>query len=73
MFYIVIRPFDGPRRFEAGELVDTRGWTHTHQLRERRFIRPATAQEIEAEQGAKTETLAAPAKTPVKPVKETTA
>lgn len=45
---VVIRPFEGARPFEAGEIVDVSEWRHARSLTERRYIRPATEGEISA-------------------------
>lgn len=48
MFYTIIRPFEGARPYTPGEIVDTATWRHTRSLVERRFIRPATVEELSA-------------------------
>lgn len=45
---VIIRPFEGERPFTPGEVVDVSTWRHARSLTERRYIRPATADEIEA-------------------------
>lgn len=45
---VVIRPFEGARPFEAGEIVDVSEWRHARSLTERRYIRPATESEVNA-------------------------
>lgn len=47
-FHTVIRPFESDRQLCAGEVVDVSTWRTARSLVERRFIRPATAAEIEA-------------------------
>lgn len=46
MLSVVIRDFLADRALKTGELVDTSGWRLERQLREQRFIRPATEDEI---------------------------
>lgn len=45
---VVIRPFEGARWFEAGEIVDVSEWRLARALTDRRYIRPATEGEISA-------------------------
>ena len=45
---VVIRPFEGARKFAAGEIVDVDGWRLGRHLAEHRYIRPATESEISA-------------------------
>lgn len=58
---IVIRPFEGARPFEAGEIVDVSEWRHARSLTERRYIRPATDSEL-AQATAPVEAGAVPTK-----------
>ena len=37
-WFVVLRPFDGDRRFVRGEVVDTTGWVHLDALVENRYI-----------------------------------
>lgn len=39
-WYVVLRPFDGDRRFARGEVVNTDGWVHRQRLVENRYIAP---------------------------------
>jgi len=39
-WYVVLRPFDGDRRFVRGEVCDTTGWTHIDSLIENRYVAP---------------------------------
>lgn len=39
-YYVVLRPFDGERRFVRGEVVDTTGWVHLDTLVESRYVSP---------------------------------
>jgi len=37
-WFVVLRPFDGDRRFVRGEVVDTTTWTHVRSLVDNRYI-----------------------------------
>lgn len=37
-WFVVLRPFDGERRFVRGEVVDTTAWTHVRALVENRYV-----------------------------------
>lgn len=39
-WYVVLRPFDGERRFARGEVVNTEGWIHRNRLVDNRYITP---------------------------------